>query len=347
MNGTTNRAAIIGLGFIGGADQVSGDVLGQQVANLGGTHLEALSNNCRVDLVCGSSRDEGRRQRFEERTGLRTYSDWARMLQREDLDIVSVATYAPVHAEITIACAQAGARAVYCEKPIATRLPDAERMVEACETAGALLAVNHNRRFNVGYRRLRDAIVGGALGDLTSASLQWGRGRLGNVGTHMIDALRMVTGREVEAVSGTLDLSGKPDCRGEQFRDPGGWGVIRMEGGLMATLDAADYATVPAAIVINGTKGRAVTGGRDAELQYWDGRREAMPEPRDGAGTMDVCVAEIVAWLDGEGPFPCPGREAARTLEVILGLHASHARQAAWTELPLSDADREIEVRSG
>ena len=163
----------------------------------------------------------------------------------------------------------------------------------------------------------------------------------------MIDALRMLTGREVEAVSGTLDLSGRPDCRGEQFRDPGGWGVMRLGGGLMATLDAADYATVPATIVINGTKGRAVTGSQDVQIEYRDGRRESLPPPQQGAGTMDLCVAEIVAWLDGEGPFPCPGKEAAHTLEAIVAFHASHARQATWTALPLSGADREIEIRSG
>ena len=44
----------------------------------------------------------------------------------------------------------------------------------------------------------------------------------------MIDALQMVSGRAVEAVSGTLDLAGRPDCRGEQFRDPGGWGIGRI-----------------------------------------------------------------------------------------------------------------------
>ena len=80
---------------------------------------------------------------------------------------------------MTIACAEQGVRAVYCEKPIATNVPDAERMVEACDKAGTLLVINHNRRFDSNYRRLRDLIASGGLGDLTSVSLQWGTGRLG------------------------------------------------------------------------------------------------------------------------------------------------------------------------
>src|SRR5262249_33920167 len=150
------------------------------------------------------------------------------------------ATYAPTHAEITIACAERGIRAIYCEKPIATRLADAERMVASCAAAGTLLVINHNRRFNPNYHRLRDLVAAGGLGELTSVSLQWGTGRLGNVGTHLIDAVLMLTGRKVSAVSGTLDRTGRPDCRGPAFHDPGGWGLLRLEGGLMVTVDAAD-----------------------------------------------------------------------------------------------------------
>ena len=63
------------MGFIGGADQVSGDALGQQGEDLDGTHLQALANHPRVELVAGSSRDSGRRARFAARTGAETYAD--------------------------------------------------------------------------------------------------------------------------------------------------------------------------------------------------------------------------------------------------------------------------------
>jgi len=341
------RAGIIGLGFIGGADQVSGDALGQKVENLDGTHLAALSGHPRIQLVAGSSRDEGRRERFARRTGAAAYARWEEMLAKERLDIVSVATYAPFHAEMTCACAARGARVVYCEKPIATRLPDAERMVKACDEAGALLVINHQRRFHPCYRKLQALIASGGLGELTSASLQWGNGRLGNVGTHMIDALCMLTGREVRAVSATLDLSGKPDCRGPQFSDPGGWGVFRLDDGLMVTMDAGDYGAVPARITINGKLGRANTGGHDVTLEHWDGRREHWPRPDTNASSMDRAVAEIVAWLDEGTPFPYPARQNVPTLEAVVACHASHARNAAWTGLPLCRADRDIEIRSG
>ena len=78
----TYKAGIVGLGFIGGADQVSGDVLGQEVEDLDGTHLQALANHPQVEVVAGSSRDQGRRDRFATRTGARTYADWREFLER-------------------------------------------------------------------------------------------------------------------------------------------------------------------------------------------------------------------------------------------------------------------------
>ena len=150
---TRYRAAIVGLGFIGGADQVSGDALGQRVEDLDGTHVGALCNHMRVDLVAGSSRDNGRRERFHVRYGLPAFADWREMLRSAaPLDIVSVATYTPVHAEITQAAVEAGARAIYCEKPVAATVAEAEGMLSACNKAGALLVINHNLRFHPGYR---------------------------------------------------------------------------------------------------------------------------------------------------------------------------------------------------
>ena len=347
MSDTTYRAGIIGLGFIGGADQISGDALGQQVDNLDGTHFFALANNPRIKLVAGSSRDAGRRQRFEARAGAKTYSDWRVMLEEEQLDIVSVATYAPQHAEMTMACAEKGVRAIFCEKPIATRIPDAEQMVEACRKAGSLLVINHQRRFQDSHRRLRRFIGDGDLGELTSVSAQWSAGRLGNVGTHMIDALQMVTSRPVVGVCGNLDLAGKPDCRGPEFVDPGGWGMIRFDGGLMGFVDAPDFGFLDMENYVTGTEGRAVLGKSAVLVKLKDGTSQEWPYTDSEGSGMDRAAAEIVDWLDGEASFPYDVGEAVRTLEVIAGFHASHARGGAWVQLPLEGEDREIAVNSG
>ena len=345
MEDSTYKAGIIGLGFIGAGDQVSGDALGQNVKDLGGTHDATYVRHPRIELVAGSSRDEGRRQRFAARNGgARTYAEWREMLNAEDLDIVSVATYTHVRAEIVIGCAERGARAIFCEKPIASTVADGERMIAACERCGSLLVVNHNRRFESNHRALRDLVAAGRLGQLTSAMVQWSSGRLGNVGSHMFDALRMLTGREVLGVSGVLDMAGKPDCRGDQFRDPGGWGLFRLEAGLMATVTAPDYGLVAPQITLCGTKGRALVTG-DIEVEYADGNSESLP--RASVSNMDVAVGEIVDWLDRGFEFSYSALGAVKTLEVIAAFHVSEARNGSWVALPLPENDKNVVVNSG
>ncbi|MDB5387971.1 MAG: hypothetical protein JWM11_3617 [Planctomycetaceae bacterium] len=342
------RAGIIGLGFIGGGDQMSGDRLGQQVTSLDGNHCEALLRHPRVQLVAGSSRDGGRRERFERRSGAKTFGDWKQMLDSERLDIVSVASFAPSHAELVEACAESGVRAIFCEKPIATRLESAERMIKSCQQSGSLLVINHNRRFHPQYREMARRITAGALGELTGIWLTWPSGRLGNVGTHFIDAALMLTGSSVVGVSATLDLAGRPDCRGPEFRDPGGWALLRLANGVIIHVHAPDYANSPAEIVIHGTLGRATISVGVAAIKAWQGEPEILPRTSPETGTsMDQAVKEIVEWLDTGKPLCCSAEESRHTLEVIVACHVSHARQSAWTPLPLTGADRDLEVHSG
>lgn len=345
MSNSEYRAAIIGLGFIGGGDQVSGDLIGQNVDNLDGTHFGTLSKHPRIRLVAGCDLDMGRRERFGQRASARNYADWQKMLDKERLDIVSIATPATMHAELTVACAEKGIKVVYCEKPIATSAAEGDRMLAACEKSGTLLVINHNRRFNPKYRHLRALIAAGDLGDLTSVYLRWATGRLGCVGTHLIDAAQMLTGREMTAVSGLIDESPIRDCRGPNFHDPGGWGVFQMEGGLKGVLNAPNQAKGPPEVVIEGTLGRAVTGRNAVNLEWFDGRLQVWPAGERMVTSMDRALSEIIAWLDEKQDVSVSAAAALRTFETIAGLHVSHAAGGSWVELPLSDSARELRVK--
>ena len=100
-------------------------------------------------------------------------------------------------------------------------------------------------------------------------------------------------------------------------------------------------------MVVNGTEGRA-TAGRfrsDIVLEYWDGRHDVWPGPRESS--MNRAMSEMVQALDGDAPFPYAAEEATHILEAIVACHASSAKSAAWVELPLQGGAREIEVLTG
>ena len=76
-----------------------------------------------------------------------TYLDYREMLDKEDLDIVSVCSWDPQHAEMTIAACSRRPKAVLCEKPMAISLGEAEAMVIAAARSQVKLAIGHQRRF--------------------------------------------------------------------------------------------------------------------------------------------------------------------------------------------------------
>ena len=75
------------------------------------------------------------------------YADPAEMLDTERPDIVSICTWPPLHADLTELAFAKGVKAVWCEKPMAVHLTDADRMVDAAKAAGGLLVINHQRRY--------------------------------------------------------------------------------------------------------------------------------------------------------------------------------------------------------
>ena len=83
-----------------------------------------------------------------------------------DVDAVYVAAPNHLHAPLTCAAADHGL-AVLCEKPMATRLADAEAMTAACARAGVAYATAFDQRHHAAHRRLRAQIADGALGTVT------------------------------------------------------------------------------------------------------------------------------------------------------------------------------------
>ena len=105
----------------------------------------------------------------------REYDDWREMLQKEDLEAIIIATPLWSHADITIACLDAG-KHVLCEKMMAKNEADCLRMIEAVRRNNRVLEIGYQRYYNPIYQAAYGNIIKqGLLGDVYCARLTWHR----------------------------------------------------------------------------------------------------------------------------------------------------------------------------
>jgi len=141
--GRALRVGLIGLGEVGRA------------------HLEAYRMTDRVEVAAIADPDEERWRDADP--GLPLYTDAARMMAREDLDLVCVLTPPATH-EPLVRLAAARHLHVLCEKPLSLSLESCDRMIEACEQAGVRLFYGASYRHLPALVAARDLIRAGAIG---------------------------------------------------------------------------------------------------------------------------------------------------------------------------------------
>lgn len=113
-------------------------------------------------VVVDHNKDKGRE--FMARYGFKEwFSDYHNVLERDDIDVVSVCVPTALHAEITIKALEAG-KHVICEKPIALTLADAENIVAAAKRAKGKFTISFQRRHSAEYRKIKELIAEDSLG---------------------------------------------------------------------------------------------------------------------------------------------------------------------------------------
>ena len=160
-----------------------------------------------IDLVAGADPHDEQRSIFGERWGVpnvRLYTSHTEMLEKEDLDIVSVTTTARIRPDIVKDVARAGVKIIWAEKPISLSLEDADEMVKVCRDERVTFAVNCVRRWMDGYSEARKLIDTGQIGKVLQVTAHFPTGLSGN-GSHLIDTVRYLAGGEVEWVFGEIE----------------------------------------------------------------------------------------------------------------------------------------------
>jgi len=178
---TTLKAGIIGTGLRRKYPQRTG-------AGIAHVHASGYKASPDIELVAACDIVPFHLEKFREEHGVpRGYPSADEMLANEDLDIVSICLWPHLHAPMTIKVAESGVKAIHCEKPMATTWGDAKRMVEVCEANDVILTFNHMRRFGAPFRKAKELLDAGAIGQLER--LEAYTGNLYDWGTHWFDML--------------------------------------------------------------------------------------------------------------------------------------------------------------
>src|SRR5262249_9062281 len=134
-----HKVALIGLGRI--ASTIDDEVQDSPGLLLPYAHMAAYRRVPEVEVVAAVDLYAEQRAAFRARWGVeRVYGDYGEMLEQEKPDIVGVTTATKPRRGIVMDCARAGVRVVFAEKPIASRLSEADAMIETCRAHGTKLA---------------------------------------------------------------------------------------------------------------------------------------------------------------------------------------------------------------
>ncbi|MCE4538169.1 Gfo/Idh/MocA family oxidoreductase [Pelomonas sp. P7] len=322
--------AVIGAGRMGVRHVQAAKQLGMQVVGIMDVVAETAKAACKSEGLPESA----------------AFNDAREMLARTRPQAVVVATTAPSHCDLVIAAADAGTRYILCEKPLASSLEEADRMLAACERAGAQLAVNHQMRFMPNYFRVKALIGTERIGPLVAVQVAGSNFGLAMNGSHYFEMFRYMTGRDIHAVQAWFDDVRLTNPRGPQFDDRAGQVRATTADGSSLFMDFSagaghglqcTYICRYAQITVDELAGEIRITARKDEYRELPTTRYGMPADieRIAIEPVEVVAPTISLWkamLSGE-TFP-QGRDAGlHALRCLVAAHASHARQGSAVAL--------------
>jgi len=270
--------------------------------------------------------------------GERIYADYQEMLAQEQLDIVSICTWPHFHAPMVIAAAEAGVKAIHCEKPMAPSYAEALRMVTACEAHGTQLTFNHQRRFAAPFRAARELLHGGAIGQLQRLE-----GRCDNLfdwGTHWFDMFGFYNDEAaITWVMGQVDWRGGPTFFGVPVEGQG-ISVFAYENGVQGLLLTGTGPERRLSNRLVGSDGMIDVADGAPSIRVWakgDPGWHDVEVAHEGESLGDVVERGVLDLIDAlkTGREPeLSARRALRATELIFATYES-SRRGGRIALPL------------
>ena len=294
------------------------------------------------------------------------YTDYKKLLaEHPELQLISIATESGLHAEIALACIDAGVN-VIIEKPMAMNMADADEIIRRSEAKHVKVAACHQNRFNVAVQELRHALEAGRFGRLSHGSIhvRWNRdhsyydqaswrgtwaqdgGCLMNQCIHGIDLLRWMLGDEVDEVYGATRRQFHDYLEAEDV----GLAVVKFKNGAIGTIEGTTNVypkNLEETLYVFGEKGTVKLGGTSTNnIDVWnfadesdaDAKNKGLQEATSnvyGNGHTSLFADMVDAIEHDRKPYvdAVAGRNA---LEMVLAIYKSQ-KTGLPVKLPLTD----------
>lgn len=348
------RAGIIGLSWIGAdpAGKASAPTLGTAPPY---SHASALAaeDSMQVIAVCDVRLEA--RERFTEAwgerwLGVRLYEDGLQLITDEQLDLVCIVTPDHLHAEYVLAAISAGIPMIFCEKPLAVSIDDADKIVERARAAGATIAVNHTMRWRPDHAAALGLVRGRELGPVSQVIITAGgpRAMLFRNLSHVLDlavylidddpvwVIAELEGAEHDAYG--LNYAG--DGGRDPATDPGANILIGFESGARAYIAGMKAGPPDRSVDLLFEEGRVVIDPLGARVIRMARTSDGTPgsvsgpriEPLAATGTLTGMQAAVRDLVDSHraGTSPTSSAFSAhRTVALLDAVLRSHAADSA------------------
>ncbi|MBO9608852.1 MAG: Gfo/Idh/MocA family oxidoreductase [Paenibacillaceae bacterium] len=305
------------------------------------SHAEGIRSTPGAELTAVCDIHEASAKKFGESYSVPYFTDYELLLARKDIDVVCICTPSGMHAEQTVQAARAG-KHVICEKPLAIRPDDAERMIRACREQGVKLASVLPRRMTPAARYVKRLIEEDRLGKLSLCSgyarfyrdqayydsAGWrgtwemdGGGAMMNQGIHTIDLLQWLVGPVAKLTGHAYTV-----LRNIEVEDTA-VAVLTYRNGALGVLEITTtaYKQPDHQIIIHGDKGTVIlTGDEITSLAFVSEPVEipSFPAVSSREGHRLQIEDMVHAIRDNREPI-VSGEDARSGLALIWGTYES------------------------
>ena len=318
------------------------------------THIEAFlefKDRCKIVALCDIYPEKAEAAAKRYNLDVDIYDDHEKMLDRKDIDLVSVCTPPYTHAEISINFLNAGVH-VLCEKPMASSLDECDAMNEAAAKNGKILSIISQNRFATPMMKLKDVLDSGSMGPIVHAQVDsfwwrgysyydlWWRGTWEKEGggptlnhaVHHIDIFRWMNGMPQE-VTAVMSNAAHDNAEVEDISIA----ICKYASGALAQITSSVIhhgeeqqlifqgkdarVSVPWKVVASKSKGNGFPEPNlelEAEIQKVFDQREPLKYQFHKGQIEDVLSA-----VEGKQDVLITGEDGRQTLELITAIYQS------------------------